>query len=152
MSDPQAPSGGGQQSGTFQLNLTPDSDALGQSTQLLEIDVSGLKLCDFHSSLGTTEFLANQKLTVSIVNQSHDLQGTAHIDLIKQSWPDIAGGIKMSTAIGSELTYTTPDGKQATLVLTHDVELAAGSKLEVQITTDMTTGATSGTAGFKFNF
>ena len=149
MPDPQP--GSGQQSGAFQLNLTPDSDALGQSTQLLEFDVSGLKLPELHSGLGQTSFLDTPKLTISIINQSHQIQGNAHIDLIKQSWPDIAHGIKMSTAFGTELQYTTHSGEQANLVLTHDVELAEGSKLEVQITTDMSTGATTGTVGFKFN-
>jgi hypothetical protein len=101
--------------------------------------------------LGTTEFLSNSKLTLSILNQSHDLQGTAHIDLIKQSWPDIGDGIKMSTAIGQELSYTTHEGAAATVGLTHDVELGPGSKLEIQITTDMKTGETTGTVGFKFS-
>ena len=149
MTDPQG--GSGQQSGNFQLNLTPDSDALGQSTQLLEFDLTGVRLPELHSGLGQTSFLDTPKLTLSIINQSHDLQGTAHIDLIRQAWPDIAAGIRMSTALGTELNYTTHSGEQATLVLTHDVELAQGSKLEVQITTDMATGATSGTVGFKFN-
>ena len=136
----------------FELKLEPDSDALGQSTQLLEIDLTGVSLPDFHSSIGTTEFLANSKLTLSVINQSHDLQGNAHIDLIKQSWPDIAHHIKMSTAIGNELVYTTPDGTAATLNLTHDVEFGPDTKLEIQITTDMTTGQTSGTVGFKYTF
>ena len=136
----------------FQLQLQPDSDALGQSTQLLEIDVTGLKLSDFHSSVGSTEFLANSKLTLSIINQSHDLQGTAHIDLIKQNWPDIGHHIKMSTALGNELVYTTPDGVTGTVGLTHDVEFGPDSKLEIQITTDMTTGQTTGTVGFKYSF
>lgn len=152
MPDPQTPSGSGQQAGTFQLKLEPDSDALGQSTQLLEIDLTGLKLSEFHSSLGTTDFLSNSKLTLSIINQSHDLQGTAHIDLIAQSWPDIGHNIKMSTALGSELVYTTPEGVTGTVGLTHDVELGPDSKLEIQITTDMKTGETTGTVGFKYSF
>lgn len=152
MPDPQSPSGGGQQSGLFELKLEPDTDALGQSTQLLEIDLTGVKLSEFHSSLGTTEFLSNSKLTMSIINQSHDLQGTAHIDLIKQSWPDIGHNIKMSTALGNELVYTSPEGVTGTVGLTHDVELAPGSKIEIQITTDMQTGQTSGTVGFKYAF
>ena len=136
----------------FELKLEPDSDALGQSTQLLEIDVTGLKLSDFHSSIGSTEFLANSKLTLSIVNQSHDLQGTAHIDLIKQNWPDIGHHIKMSTAFSNELVYTAPDGVTGTVGLTHDVEFGPGSKLEIQIATDMQTGQTTGTVGFKYTF
>lgn len=152
MSDPSSPSGTGQQAGTFQLKLEPDTDALGQSTQLLEIDLTGLKLSEFHSSLGTTEFLSNSKLTVSIINQSHDLQGTAHIDLIKQSWPDIGYNIKMSTAFSNELVYTGPEGTTGTVGLTHDVEFGPDSKLEIQITTDMTTGETTGTVGFKYSF
>ncbi|HWE54041.1 MAG TPA: hypothetical protein VG435_00940 [Acidimicrobiales bacterium] len=152
MSDPQNPSGSGQQSGSFSVKLEPDSDALGQTTQLLEIDLEGLRVADFHSALGTTDFLANSKLTLSIINQSHDLQGTAHIDLISQSWPDIGHGIKMSTAIGNELVYTTPEGVTATIGLTHDVQFGPDSKLEIQITTDMTTGDTTGTVGFKYTF
>lgn len=152
MPDPQNPSGSGQQSGFIELKLEPDSDALGQSTQLLEIDVTGLKLSDFHSSLGSTEFLSNSKLTLSIINQSHDLQGTAHIDLLKQNWPEIGHHIKMSTALSNELVYTTPDGVTGTVGLTHDVEFGPDSKLEIQITTDMQTGQTTGTVGFKYSF
>jgi hypothetical protein len=152
MPDPQAPSGTGQKSGMIELKLEPDTDALGQSTQLLEIDLTGVKLADFHSSLGSTEFLSNSKLTMSIINQSHDLQGTAHIDLIKQSWPDIGHNIKMSTAIGNELVYTSPEGATGTVGLTYDVEFGPDSKLEIQITTDMTTGQTTGTVGFKYTF
>ena len=152
MPDPQSPSGSGQQSGIFELKLEPDSDALGQSTQLLEIDLTGVRLADFHSSLGTTEFLSNSKLTLSIINQSHDLQGTAHIDLIKQSWPEIGHNIKMSTALGNELVYTDPSGATGTVNLTHDVEFGPDSKIEIQITTDMQTGQTSGTVGFKYTF
>ena len=136
----------------FELKLEPDSDALGQSTQLLEIDLTGVKLSDFHSALGTTEFLSNSKLSLSIINQSHDLQGTAHIDLVKQNWPDIGHNIKMSTALGNELIYTRPDGTTGTVALTHDVEFGPDSKLEIQITTDMSTGQTSGTVGLKYTF
>ena len=146
------PSSSGQQAGNFQLKLEPDTDALGQSTQLLEIDLTGVKLSELHSSLGSTEFLSNSKLTLSIINQSHDLQGTAHIDLIKQSWPDIGHNIKMSTAFANELVYTSPDGVTGTVGLTHDVEFGPDSKLEIQITTDMTTGETTGTVGFKYSF
>jgi hypothetical protein len=152
MPDPQNPSGSGQQNGMFQLNLTPDSDALGQSTQLIELDVSGLKVPDFHSSIGSTEFLSNPKLTLSIINQSHDLQGTAHIDVIKQNWPEIGNHIKMSTALSNELVYTAPDGATGTVGLTHDVEFGPDSKIEIQITTDMQTGQTTGTVGFKYTF
>ncbi|HET6917112.1 MAG TPA: hypothetical protein VFH56_13550 [Acidimicrobiales bacterium] len=152
MSNPPPTSSSGQQTGSFQLKLEPDTDALGQSTQLLEIDVTGLKLSELHSSLGSTEFLSNSNLTVSIINQSHDLQGTAHIDLIKQSWPDIGHNIKISTALGNELVYTSPDGVTGTVGLTHDVEFGPDSKLEIQITTDLTTGETTGTVGFKYSF
>ena len=152
MPDPQAPSGTGQQNGIFELKLEPQEDALGQTTQLLELDITGWKIPDLHSSLGSTSFLDNSKLTLSILNQSHDLQGTAHIDVLKQNWPEIGHHIKMSTALSSELVYTSPDGVTGTVGLTHDVEFGPGSTLEIQITTDMTTGATTGTVGLKYSF
>ena len=152
VSNAQNTTGSGQQSGFISLNLQPDEDALGQVTQLIEVDLDGLKLPDFHSSIGTTNFLDGSKVTLSIVNQSHDLQGTAHVDLIKQSWPDIGHHIKMSTALSNELVYTNPDGVTGTVGLTHDVEFGPGSKLEIQLTTDLKTGETTGTVGLKYNF
>jgi hypothetical protein len=110
-------------------------EALGKSTHLVSVDVTGLTLAEVHSKVGTTEFLPSLNVSLVPGDVKNELQGQVHADIIKESWAQI-GGVTVTSGIGTELDYQHSNGMAAKLDLNNEVRFKSAT-FTATVTTDL---------------
>lgn len=170
MPDPQEHSGSGEKTIQVSVDIDPAvvasvvsnhpishddqraADAMGQSTHLVSVDVSGLTLAELHSRLGTTEFLPGLNASLVPGDSGNEVQAQLHADVIKQTWTQI-GGVGITTGLGTELDYQHSSGVGAKVDLNNEVRFKSAT-LTATLTTDLSgpQPKVEGTVGLKFSF
>lgn len=121
-------------------------------THQLSIDVSGMTWGEVQSSLGSSDFLSDAKVSLTPADAKTPLEADLHADLLKQHWSQI-GGLDLTTTLGGDVNYTDHKGAGAMLDLKQDIKFK-NATIEGTITTDFSGGTpkVTGQVGLKFDF
>ncbi len=165
-----APSGTGQTNAPVSIHVDPttmvalmaqkagDDEAArelmasGPATHHIKLELSDVPLLDLRSRLGTTSFLDEYQLTLTPADVRSPLQGELHVEVIKQSWPDLHS-VSLSTALGSQVEIKDGTGASYSVDLTQDIKLKSFT-LEGTLTTDFSSHSPqmSGEISLKWEF
>jgi hypothetical protein len=152
-----APSGTGQKSASFTVEVDPATMAAltaqkagddqaahdlmtsGPATHQIKLELSDLTWAEVHSRLGSTTFLDDYQATLHPADVKSPQQAEVHVEVIKQTWPDIHS-VSLSTALGGQMQITDGSGNSYSMDVTQDVKFKSFT-LEGTVTTDFSSGS-----------